>query len=422
MSVSFVPASTQVCSKLALRSRANSEVLVSSACSRWRSVECHSARFPTHRSKGHTARIVSRMANGTDRSTPAQKSKPHDSPFGERDALLITNDDGLDPGGAMVLDLAREMVSRGHRVVVCAPGRNNSACGQKVTLGKSMRLRRHLDLETLYSSGTDRLSVFSIDEGSPADCVIVAIEPHMGLFAQLGMRPIMTLSGVNLGPNLGPDVIYSGTFAAARQAAMYGVPGMASSLASMGDRVNDADYAQSCLTAIAGAASLAESLLKILETNPPNPGRMSGHLPVGEKSRPHTFTSDVDLQAEFAAGNVVVNLNVPAGWTGQFASCRLDNVLYRGAVRFDQETLPSGDSDADSVTVKLCDGLLEEMGADLSDTRAVQSGRASVSTLSTWPPTHPLAVASGLIDIAFRPSETDLLPSWIVNYAKVPST
>jgi 5'/3'-nucleotidase SurE len=410
----------QVCSKLALRNRADSELLSSLSCRRC-SVQWYSTHFLTRRTKRNTARIVSSMANGTDHSVPSQSPKPHDSPFGERDGLLITNDDGLDPGGAMVLDLAREMVSRGHRVVVCAPGRNNSACGQKVTLGKSMRLRRHMDLEALYGSGTDRLSIFSIDEGSPADCVIVAIEPHVGLFAQLGMRPIMTLSGVNLGPNLGPDVIYSGTFAAARQAAMYGVPGMASSLASMGDRVNDADYAQSCIIATAAAASLAESLLKILETNHPDPGRMSGKLPVREKSRHRTSTSDDDLQAEFAAGNVVVNLNVPASWTGQFASCRLDNVLYRGAVRFDRGMLPTGDSDADSVTVKLCDGLLEEMGADLSDTRAIQSGRASVSTLSTWPPTHPLAVTSGLMDIAYRPSDTVHLPSWIANYAKVPS-
>jgi 5'/3'-nucleotidase SurE len=357
------------------------------------------------------------MVNGENRLSSNGACRSLEEPFGSRDAVLVTNDDGLDPGGALVLDLAREMVNRGHRVVVCAPGKNNSACGQKITLDQSMRLRRHVELEVQYGCGTGNLFVFSMDEGSPADCVIVAIEPSVGLLARLGMRPIMTLSGVNLGPNLGPDVIYSGTFAAARQAAMYGVPGMASSLASMGDRALDPDYARSCNDAVNAAATMAEILLRVLESNPPNPGRMESKMRTEPRIRSASSAPDDNLRSEFAAGNVVVSLNVPPNWKGQYEPCRLDNVLYRGAVRFDQDTLPRGDADSEAVTIMLRGGRLEEMGAELSDTQAVGNGRASVSTLSTWPPTHPLAVASVLLEDAFRTSARARLPSWIEDYA-----
>lgn len=337
-------------------------------------------------------------------------------PYGDKPVLLVTNDDGLNPGGALVLDLAQAMVQMGHRVLVCAPGTNNSACGQKISLGTDMQLRRHPRLEQEYNCGKEeQLLVYSLEEGSPSDCVIVATEPFVGLIARHGLRPLMTLSGVNLGPNLGADILYSGTFAAARQAAMYGIPGLAVSLAEYGNRLKDPVYAKSCERAVEAAAKIASILVSTLPTELPDVGR----LRLQETSKIDVnpcMCGDEGIRAAFAAGDVVVNVNVPGQWNGQFESCRLDSILYRSVVKWQSTELPSGESDLDVGRVQIGSGKMHSLESEQSDSAAVKRGRAAVCTVSTWPTTHPLALSQSVLEdpIVNTRDKSGAVPSWMV--------
>jgi 5'-nucleotidase len=122
--------------------------------------------------------------------------------------VLLTNDDGVDSPGLHAL---RSALGRNHDVWVIAPDGERSAMSHYITIRDSIRCRK-LD-EKVFSSS-----------GSPADCVIV------GLLGGLPVTPEVVVSGVNIGPNLGTDIIYSGTVAAARQAAFMSVPGIAVSI------------------------------------------------------------------------------------------------------------------------------------------------------------------------------------------------
>jgi 5'-nucleotidase len=122
--------------------------------------------------------------------------------------ILLTNDDGIDAAGIGALV---DALSREHEVWVVAPDANRSGASHAVTLREASRLRRRGERSFTAS-------------GSPADCVIVA---SLGVVP----RPIdLVLSGVNHGPNLGTDIVYSGTAAGAREAAIHGIPGVALSL------------------------------------------------------------------------------------------------------------------------------------------------------------------------------------------------
>ncbi len=124
--------------------------------------------------------------------------------------ILLTNDDGMDAPGLVAL---REVLKERGRLVVVAPTSERSASSHGLTL------RRHIPV---IEKGEDWFGV----EGTPADCVIFALHKI------LPRRPDLVVSGINDGPNLGDDVLYSGTVAAAREASMYEVPSLAVSLAS----------------------------------------------------------------------------------------------------------------------------------------------------------------------------------------------
>lgn len=127
--------------------------------------------------------------------------------------ILVTNDDGIDAEGLEVL--IRFLRAPGREIVVVAPDGERSGVSHAVTLRHPTKVRR-LDETTWTCSGT------------PADCVVVA---GLGL---LPRKPDAVVSGINRGPNLGTDIIYSGTCGAARQAALAGVPSIAVSCAGSG--------------------------------------------------------------------------------------------------------------------------------------------------------------------------------------------
>src|SRR5690625_3538011 len=119
--------------------------------------------------------------------------------------LLVTNDDGYMARGIGLLSRA---AARLGRVQVVAPDREQSATSHSLTMHFPLRVRR---------AANDMITV----DGTPTDCVVLA------LGALLEERPDFVLSGVNHGANLGDDVLYSGTVAAAMEATILGIPAVA---------------------------------------------------------------------------------------------------------------------------------------------------------------------------------------------------
>jgi len=128
--------------------------------------------------------------------------------------ILITNDDGIHAPG--LLSLRKALAPLGE-VVAIAPERPRSACGHAITLHKPLRVA----LVKMADGGEGFAS-----NGTPVDCVALGTSNH------LGGPPEVVVSGINLGPNLGVDMIYSGTVAAAMEAAICGLPSFAISVAS----------------------------------------------------------------------------------------------------------------------------------------------------------------------------------------------
>lgn len=129
--------------------------------------------------------------------------------------ILISNDDGINAPG---IDALRKAVEPLGDVWVVAPDRPRSATGLGITIHKPLRADK-VEFEGNKSKG------FAIN-GTPSDCVKLAIQ------ALLPKTPDIVISGINLGPNLGTDVLYSGTVSAALEAVINGVPSIAVSLAS----------------------------------------------------------------------------------------------------------------------------------------------------------------------------------------------
>ncbi|MGE3920470.1 MAG: 5'/3'-nucleotidase SurE [Gammaproteobacteria bacterium] len=122
--------------------------------------------------------------------------------------ILLSNDDGVYAEGLRVLH--KSLSTIGHTDVV-APDRNRSGASNSLTLSNPLRARQ---LENGF---------FSV-EGTPTDCV------HLALTGLLAGEHDMVVSGINAGANLGDDVLYSGTVAAAMEGRFLGLPSIAISL------------------------------------------------------------------------------------------------------------------------------------------------------------------------------------------------
>ncbi|MFD2207482.1 5'/3'-nucleotidase SurE [Kiloniella antarctica] len=124
--------------------------------------------------------------------------------------VLLSNDDGIHAEGLAVLeDVARNLSDD---VWVIAPEVEQSAASHSLTLRRPLRERK---------LGDKRYSI----DGTPTDCVLMGMK-----YLMKGQRPDLVLSGVNVGANLGEDVIYSGTVAAAMEGAILGARSIALSL------------------------------------------------------------------------------------------------------------------------------------------------------------------------------------------------
>ena len=144
--------------------------------------------------------------------------------------VLISNDDGIDAPGLKVLEDTLNSME-GYRVTVVAPSDQQSASSHSLTLTSPLRI---------LDRGEGRYAV----TGTPTDSVLVAMEKILR-----SDPPDIVLSGINHGPNMGEDVIYSGTVAAAMEGTMIGLPSYALSLAEWGpkDFTGAAGFLRCCL-------------------------------------------------------------------------------------------------------------------------------------------------------------------------------
>jgi 5'-nucleotidase len=180
--------------------------------------------------------------------------------------VLLSNDDGF---ASLGLQAMCDALSPHAEVIVVAPETEQSAASHSLSLHRPLRLRK---------AGP---SVFALD-GTPADCVYVALYGGTRL---LHRQPDLVVSGINRGMNLGQDVFYSGTIAAAREGALRGIPALA---VSAHPSLDVSVIAPMC-------ARIALALLGLQGADAPAP---------------------------------LVSLNIPPAWTGEVRATRLGQRIY----------------------------------------------------------------------------------------------
>ena len=239
--------------------------------------------------------------------------------------VLLTNDDGIEAEGLQALRRALVALP-GIELVVVAPDGNRSATARSITTRRPLVVR-----EVRFEDGT----VGWATDGTPVDCVRLA---NLGLID--GFATELVVSGINHGANLGDDVTYSGTVAAALEAILLGLPGIAVSQQST---ARDTDFRAGDAFQFATAAAFAAAIVARL----PEVG-----LPAG----------------------TLLNVNVPGSDPTGVEVARLGRRVYRdelsliGEVDGERRYWIYGEAERDA----------QETGTDLA---AVSAGRIAVTPL-----------------------------------------
>ncbi len=174
--------------------------------------------------------------------------------------ILLANDDGIAAVG--IRTLAEALRPLGELWII-APDRERSATSHSISLHKPLRIRELATRE------------YSVD-GTPTDCV------YLGLHHIMSAPPDLVVSGINHGPNLGNDVLYSGTVSAAMEGALFGRRAIAVSLCLPELRDGRPSEPKDFAAAAAFTAGLAESVLAA----PLQPGVvLNVNVPMGPKER-----------------------------------------------------------------------------------------------------------------------------------------
>ena len=310
-----------------------------------------------------------------------------------REALFLTNDDGIEAQG--LHHLIRKLHSRGHPLAVLAPANEQSASGMQLTLRSGLKFENRNDLIQKLDLDTDGppIEIYSLD-GTPCDCVIVALDGGFEGWAPT-IRPRMCISGINRGPNMSIDIMHSGTVSAAREAALYGMPSLAVSLAtyrhedySVGFEVVT-EFIDACLSQIKGEPS---------NLNRP---RGSNFTPWAEEG----IDMPERLREAFRCGDVFFNLNLPHEWNGNTETVRLGARWYLGAT--------SG------IEIDKTDKIFEVGAASIqdeeipqTDCHSIMTGNVAITPLATWPQSHPLSMPDAMLHSALESNEKGL-PSWL---------
>src|ERR1700676_1210770 len=249
--------------------------------------------------------------------------------------ILLTNDDGYEAPGLRALAAALEGFAT---ISIVAPSREQSGAAQSLTLRQPI---------VCHSIAEREWGI----EGTPADCVIVA------LHKLLPEKPDMVISGINHGANLGENVYYSGTVGAAREAALHHIRAVAMSLCSKGATVKFESAARV-------ARSAADLILK-----------------------------------EGLPDQVLLNVNVPEPWSGEEKCTRQSKKITRNQLSEGQD--PRGRS-----YFWLFEQRIDKDVAPDTDYAAIFSGAVSITPLHL-DPTHTeslnhLSHWAAPIEAAFR--------------------
>ena len=320
----------------------------------------------------------------------------------EKKWVLMTNDDGIEAPGFQ--HLVKAMNRAGIPLVAFAPSTNKSACSMQLNLGKPIDLHNRNELiEQWNLDASVGVHLFALD-GTPCDTMIVALDG--GLKHVLpDVEPSIVLSGVNLGPNLSQDSYHSGTMGAAREAGLYGIPAIASSYTSfdpVGMQV--------------GIDATVEFLQRVLPLVPRVPQNLcrphidarSEHVSSwpNQPSKRTPEEADQQLMNAFLHGELMLNLNVPPNWNGSYQTTRLGMRWYRDAVQF----VDGNDGSVES-TFTIGAAYIDNHVVEKGDVDCVETGVASISSLPTWPQTHPLALDDALLAHALNHDGTGH-PTW----------
>lgn len=273
--------------------------------------------------------------------------------------VLLTNDDGIEAEGLQVLRRALAELD-GVDLQTIAPDGNRSAIGRGISTRRALMVQR-VD----FDDGTHGFAT----DGTPVDCVRLAA---LGLVE--GWTPQVVVSGINHGANLGDDVTYSGTVAAAMEGLLLGLPAIAVSQQS---EAREMDFRLGLEFDFGNAARFAARVVGELEQVP---------LP----------------------SSTLLNINVPAGEPHGVEVVRLGRRIYR-----DRLDLQDGTPDDDPAQPRRYfiygeePGFEDEPGTDMA---AVHRGHIAVTPLHLDLTFHdgigPLSVAN--LDRLLSPAASDL--------------
>ena len=206
------------------------------------------------------------------------------------------------------------------------------------------------------------------------------------------MKPAMCISGINQGPNLSVDVMHSGTVSAAREAGLYGMPSIATSLSTY-QHSNFEDTANSTI-------QLIEAAVKVL---PPIAENML--RPNGSKTSVNTDNVRQRIISEFKNGNLMLNVNAPEVWVNGFQTVSL-------GVRWYQNAIELANTDTTGVAYGFKAAKIIDEDIENTDCNAVNNGAVAITPLTCWPVNHPLGVPEEILDQATKPGQNGL-PFWL---------
>ncbi|MGN0728462.1 5'/3'-nucleotidase SurE [Treponema sp.] len=269
--------------------------------------------------------------------------------------ILLTNDDGIHAEGLKVLSAA---LSKKHRVFIVAPKTNKS--------GASCQMSVALPLELKNVQKENCVLSYHL-EGSPVDCVLSGLNG-----SYIPEKIDAVVSGINDGPNLGTDIIYSGTCGAARQACLAGIPGIALSIDT--DSRDPAD--KSGLLYFENLADFAaeniDSLISLC-------GKLSALHPL------HSYY------------RFFVNVNAPA--VSKYKGARLTVPSIR---RYKEDVQLKESENGAFSSVCGSEYRVYSYGGDLSDFKACNDGFVSVSVIGTEPGFSEVDKIKDFLNCEFR--------------------
>ncbi|RAI15993.1 MAG: 5'/3'-nucleotidase SurE [Candidatus Melainabacteria bacterium] len=214
--------------------------------------------------------------------------------------ILMSNDDGISANGIKVLS---ETLAEEHDVYIVAPDRERSAAGHSLTLHTPLRVE---ELET--RNGIKRRWVTT---GTPGDCVKIGISAILSEEE----KPDLVISGINHGPNLASDILYSGTVSCAMEGAMLGIPSMAVSLVGLRYDVEDfkfaAQFVKSLLPKLKNFQFPKKTILNInVPALPPEDIVGISVAQLGDKTYTNTYEKRIDPRGKvyyWLAGELIQN-------------------------------------------------------------------------------------------------------------------